>query len=42
MTKELSAEKSFTNRKIWEAHIQAWEKSGLTAAGYCRRPEDIP
>ena len=37
MTKELSAEKSFAGRKIWEAHIQAWEKSGLTAADYCRR-----
>ncbi|MDP1993359.1 MAG: hypothetical protein Q8K00_20260 [Syntrophales bacterium] len=37
MTKELSAEKSFAGRRIWEAHIQAWEKSGLTAADYCRR-----
>ena len=37
MTKELSAEKSFTGRRIWEAHIQAWEKSGLTAADYCRQ-----
>ena len=29
--------RSITNNKIWQAHLNAWRKSGLSRAEYCRR-----
>jgi hypothetical protein len=37
MREELSTIQPTTNGKIWQAHLKAWQKSGLSRAEYCRR-----
>ena len=37
MQKELSKKKQFPGKKIWRAHLQAWQKSGLSGMEYCRQ-----
>lgn len=32
-----STSKTCANRKIWEARLRAWRKSGLAGAEYCRQ-----
>jgi len=29
----------FDKRRFWEAHVRAWQKSGLSQNEYCRRSE---
>lgn len=35
--KSSKTRRSVSNNKIWQAHINAWRKSGLSQAEYCRR-----
>ena len=37
MREESSAIQPTTNNKIWQAHLKAWQKSGLARAEYCRQ-----
>lgn len=37
MREKLSTNQPTTNSKIWQAHLKAWQKSGLSRAEYCRQ-----
>jgi len=37
MPKELSGQETASSNKIWQTHIKAWEKSGLSGKEYCRQ-----
>ena len=36
MSKLINAEERIKKQKFWSAHIEAWKKSGLSQAEYCR------
>lgn len=37
MSEELTGKRELLGNKIWQAHLNAWRKSGLTGADYCRQ-----
>jgi hypothetical protein len=37
MASKTRQEETFAKKRFWKAHIQAWNKSGLSQNDYCRR-----